>query len=65
MIGNDRRRDKLCTPALHNTCKEGLFRVICNIWPKTIYDASEVIICAADDLGLRHPRLEGSKDLGK
>lgn len=38
------------TSTLNNTCRECLFRVVCNIWTKTIYDAAKVTICTLYNL---------------
>lgn len=55
----------LWTPPLHNCRKPHLLWVICNVWSKSINNASEVAIGTFNNFRGCHPCFERFKDLGQ
>ena len=51
-----------CAPALHNTSKKCLLKIISNIWPKAIDHVTEIPIREESYLGDFHKSLDHGKD---
>jgi hypothetical protein len=50
---------------LDHAGQEGLFRVVCDVWPYAVDDATEVAIWCQHNIRIGHRRPKTVKDVGK